>query len=75
MKKIVIAGALGLAGSLMLPMSAAHADLTCRGTDELSPVVGDGPQAKKDRDGDGWICIESGYRKNGNFYSHFYDDL
>lgn len=75
MKKLVITGALGLAGSLMLSMSPAHADLTCNGEDVLTPVVGEGPQAKKDRDDDGWICVESGFRKNGNFYSRFYDDI
>lgn len=75
MKKLLTAGLLALPLTMMLPVPAAHADLTCREGDTLTPIVGEGPQAKKDRDDDGWICVESGFRKNGNFYSRFYDDL
>lgn len=57
MRKLVTVGVLALAGALLSPAAAAFAadPGTCKGG-ELSAVTGPGPAAKKDRNGNLWVC-------------------
>jgi hypothetical protein len=76
MTKLLSAGALALAGAVLLPVPAAQADLTCRGDDLLS--FADPASvffSKKDHDGDTQICVKVTVKKNGDQQLRYYDDL
>jgi hypothetical protein len=76
MKKFAMTGVLALAGALLVP-TTAYADHEdghngyCDPGDEPSFVTGDGPAAKKDRNGNLWVCISTN-PKSGKW--RFVDD-
>jgi hypothetical protein len=75
-KRLLSAAALAMVTPFLLPMGSAHADLTCRGDDQLSYAD---PAStffsKKDRDGDTWICVSVTVKSNGDQQLHYYDDI
>jgi len=75
MRKLLAAGALGVATAVLLPMPAAHAELTCDPGDELSAVVDPNSfLGRKDRDGNGWYCVHTVEKRNGDYQLRYYDD-
>ena len=77
MKRLVALAALSLATVLVAPTAAFAADEGglplgfCQEGEEGSAVTGPGPAAKKDRNGNGHVCIYTN-PKSGN--NRFVDD-